>query len=68
MEGELANEMLSFIEEQMADYIDQETDLIDELKVAATVGKEKEIRMLLSSVQGSIKTLNSLQNFIYGKE
>jgi len=68
MEAELANEMLSFIEEQMADYIDQETDLKDDLKVAATVGKEKEIRMLLSSVQGSIKTLQSLQNFIYGNE
>jgi len=68
MEAELANEMLSFIEEQMADYIDQETDLKNELKVAATVGKEKEIRMLLSSVQGSIKTLQSLQNFIYGNE
>lgn len=68
MESELAQEMLSFIEEQLADYLDQEIDLKSELKTAETVGKEKEIRMLLSSVQGSIKALQSLQNFIYGKE
>ena len=68
MSEELTHELLSFVEEQLADYLDQEIDLKAELKTAETVGKEKEIRMLLSSVQGSIKTLISLQNFIYGKE
>ena len=68
MSEELTHELLSFVEEQLADYLDQEIDLKTELKTAETIGKEKEIRMLLSGVQGSIKTLISLQNFIYGKE
>lgn len=68
MSEELTHEILTFIEEQLADYLDQEVDLKAELKTAETIGKEKEIRMLLSSVQGSIKALMSLQNFIYGKK
>jgi hypothetical protein len=68
MSKELTHEIITYAEDLLSEYLDQEIDLKSDLKVAETIGKEKEIRMLLSSVQGSISTINSIINFIYGKE